>query len=379
MMRMNATYAAMRGSAGVATVARGTALAIPNHSLHKASGRGRVRLNGHDHYTGPWGSQEAKQRYDQIIAEWLANGRMLAGPKQIITVQFIVDAFNRHAAVYYRRVPGAGRTSEAINCKHAFVPLLDLYSSLPVGAFTVLQLKLVRQRMIDARLCRSTINARIRRIRHLFKWAISEALCPPEVLTGLQTLEGLKHGRSLAVEREPVRPVPEAHIRATTAQLSPTLVDMVELQLLTGMRPGELCGMTGQIDTAGPVWIYRPARHKTAHHGVPREVFLNQAAQAIIEKYIRLDPAARLFMNSEGRPYTAEVYLYAIRRAAIRAGVPPWGPNRLRHNVATELRARFGLEIAAIILGHRKPDTTLIYAEAPRQAAIQAIAQLRAA
>ena len=40
-----------------------------------------------------------------------------------------------------------------------------------------------------------------------------------------------------------------------------------------------------------------------------------------------------------------------------------WAPNQLRHNAATEIRRRFGLEAAQIILGHSKADVTQVYAE----------------
>ena len=40
-----------------------------------------------------------------------------------------------------------------------------------------------------------------------------------------------------------------------------------------------------------------------------------------------------------------------------------WHPHRLRHTRATEIRKRFDVEAAQVILGHSKPDTTLVYAE----------------
>ncbi|MEO2032790.1 MAG: tyrosine-type recombinase/integrase [Planctomycetaceae bacterium] len=43
--------------------------------------------------------------------------------------------------------------------------------------------------------------------------------------------------------------------------------------------------------------------------------------------------------------------------------VDTWAPNRLRHSAATEIRKRYGLEAAQVILGHAKADTTQIYAE----------------
>ncbi len=40
-----------------------------------------------------------------------------------------------------------------------------------------------------------------------------------------------------------------------------------------------------------------------------------------------------------------------------------WSPNQLRHTAATEIRRRFGLEAAQVILGHASADITQVYAE----------------
>ena len=40
-----------------------------------------------------------------------------------------------------------------------------------------------------------------------------------------------------------------------------------------------------------------------------------------------------------------------------------WSPNQLRHAAGTEIRRRFGLEAAQVILGHAKADVTQVYAE----------------
>ena len=57
------------------------------------------------------------------------------------------------------------------------------------------------------------------------------------------------------------------------------------------------------------------------------------------------------------------VYAQAIARGCLRAGMPRWTPNQLRHTAATTLREQSGLEAAWAVLGHDRPDTTLIYAE----------------
>jgi integrase len=43
--------------------------------------------------------------------------------------------------------------------------------------------------------------------------------------------------------------------------------------------------------------------------------------------------------------------------------VPPWNPNQLRHTLATEVRKRFGVEAAQVLLGHSRADVTQVYAE----------------
>jgi integrase len=46
--------------------------------------------------------------------------------------------------------------------------------------------------------------------------------------------------------------VDDATVEATLPHLGPVVRDMVQLQRLTGMRPGEVCGTTwAEIDTAG--------------------------------------------------------------------------------------------------------------------------------
>ena len=58
-------------------------------------------------------------------------------------------------------------------------------------------------------------------------------------------------------------------------------------------------------------------------------------------------------------------------RACKRAGVPVWHPHQLRHTYGTLMRKRHGIETARILLGHKSPAMTLVYAEADRAKAMQ--------
>jgi integrase len=194
---------------------------------------------------------------------------------------------------------------------------------------------------------------------------------------------------------------------------------MIQLQRLTGARPGEVCAVRAcDIDTAGPVWLYRPQSHKTKHRGKSRIIALGPKAQEVVKGFLKLDLQAYLFSPAEamsalraeqrrnrktklqpsqvnrrkrnpkrkpGERYTAFSYGYAVRRGcakadrearetAIKAGmpkdeaeakvfVPHWHPHQLRHSHATEVRRQFGLEAAQVVLGHSQANVTEVYAE----------------
>jgi integrase len=167
---------------------------------------------------------------------------------------------------------------------------------------------------------------------------------------------------------------------------------MVQVQRLTGMRPGEVCRLhPDHLDTSGPVWWYSPRHHKTAWRGKTRVIGIGPLGQAVLREFIdgcgdgwvfsprrsmdevraarraktgNAPGAAKRKPNRKpGERYTTGAYRVAVLRAARRAGVAPWTPNQLRHAHATEVRKRMGLEAARAALGHASITTTEVYAE----------------
>jgi integrase len=373
---------------------------LPSFRLHKASGQAVVTLGGKDIYLGPHGTKASRAEYDRVVAEWLANGRRpttnAADRSAPLTVSAMILRCWVYAKQHYRR---DGRpTRELDNIRDSLRPLKKLYGHTAAAQFGPLALKAVRRAMIDADLARTTINYRVSKVRRAFKWAAENELIAPEVYQGLMTVAGLLRGREGARETEPVKTVPEAHVAAVLPYVSNPVRAMIELQGLTGMRPGEVTVMRGMdIDRTGIVWIFRPHSHKTVHHGHERVIPLGPQAQAILRRWLGEDPAAFLFSpaaavaarNSERRlsretpmtpsqarrkpkrdpkrpprpSYDKNTYAQSIARACKKAAVPHWHPNQLRHSAATRFRQHFGLETARQILGHRSTDTTAIYAE----------------
>lgn len=373
---------------------------IPKLCRHKISRRGVVRLCGFDHYLGPWpdanseAPPETRAAYDALIAEWLANGRrplhksVPAVP--VLTIAALIAAFWKHVEVHYRR-PDGTQTSEVDEYRQSLRPLAELYATLPAAEFSPLKLKAVRQRMVDADLCRSVVNRRTRRVVRMFGWAVSEELIPETVHRALETVQALQAGRTLARETEPVGPVPDADVERTLPFLTPALQAVVRLQRLTGMRPGEALAIRPcDVERSDPVWIYRVVQHKGRHRGKARIVALGPLAQEVLRPYLegRLGGAfcfsPRESMESfrasrhvnhsaknkrrrkvqPGLRYPASTYSQAIARACRKAGVTPqWHPHQLRHTHATEVRRLFGLEGAQVSLGHAQANITELYAE----------------
>jgi integrase len=207
-----------------------------------------------------------------------------------------------------------------------------LYGRSPARQFGPLALEAVRNKMIDKGWCRATINKAICRIRHAFKWAVSKELIRPDVYQGLSSLAGLRAGRSAAKDRPPVQPVSDAVVDATLPHMSRIIAAMVQIQRLTGARPGEICSMkTGEINrTPRPdgVWSYHPAAHKTSFRGHRRVIPIGPRAQKILLPFFKLDPSVFCFSPEEAEQ-DRRAELNARRKTPLNYGNRP-GTNRKR-------------------------------------------------
>ncbi len=205
----------------------------------------------------------------------LASGRQMAAvdASSDLTVTEVLARYWRFAEQHYRK--DGQVTSEVSNIRYALRPVEELYGHTFARDFGPLALKAIQQRFIRDRICRDQINQRIGKIKRLFKWAVSEQLIPPSIFQALQTVVGLRAGRTEAKEMPPVLPVEESVVEATLPNLPPMVADMVRFQHLTGCRPGEVCSIRPcDVDTSAEVWAYRPHSHKTQHHGRERRIFI---------------------------------------------------------------------------------------------------------
>ena len=376
---------------------------VPSRRHHKPSGLAVVTLNGRDIYLGRHDDPESVERYNRVVAEWMANNRRLPPPPGLhaTTVTELIRDYMRYAKNYYRK--NGNETGEIDACKHTFNPLRALYGRTLASEFGPRALRAVRERFVQSGLCRKTVNDRIQRIKRLFKWGTEYEMVPAGIYEVLRAVAGLRKGRTTAPESTPIRPIEITDVEAVLPHVSGQVASMIRLQLLTGMRPGEVVILrTRDIERENATWTYRPLSHKTEHHGITREIALGPRAQTVLRPWLRADPDAYLFSPKEaedarmrslratrktrvqpsqrnrkkksplknpGHVYDVHTYRRAIHRGCDAASVTRWSPNRLRHTFATSLRKSHGIEAARVILGHHSAQVTEIYAELDRSCA----------
>ena len=378
---------------------------LPSYRLHKASGQAFIELGGRRFYLGVHGSKASREEYERRLAEYLANGRKLppTRTKSGISCQELAVHFLQWAEGYY--VKNGVKTPTFNHCRNALSLLTKHYGNESVDNFTPLSLVFLQEKWIEQGLARQTVNRYVGIVRQAFKHGTKFGWVDAHTFLALQGVDNLKKGRTKAREYRRITSVDDAIVDRTLPFMPPIVADMVRVQRLIGGRPQDIRNMRScGINRAGEVWRYVPFTHKTEHKDKVRIIAIGPRAQAILTPYLAEKndtPEAFLFspqdtiqlqriekrrkrktFNKKGhiqpsqkdrsKPdaakrnerYSKDSYGQAIERACKKADVPVWTPNQLRHSAGTEVRSKFGLEAAQVVLGHSSAKTTEIYAEA---------------
>ena len=338
-----------------------------------------------------------------------------------LTVAELGTLYLEYCQTYYRD-PSGKQTStygNALQASRALRPFDDTLAS----SFGPKRLGMIRDSEAAAGRPRVGCNAILKHVRRVFQWAESQELVPRGTYNSLMTVEPLKKGRTVAPELPPVKPIDEEIVEATLPYLAEVVADMIRFQRLTGSRPGEVCGLRpADIDRSGPTWKWQPPNHKNSWRDADRVIMIGPRAQKLIQKYLLRDAETYCFSPKEAerkrsrlrrlarkspltpsqrarkpkrhgrrRPrdaYDTASYRHAITRAVGLLNkdrkkkdpkvtpIPDWSPNQLRHAAATEIRKKFGLEAAQVVLGHSTADITQVYAERNQALAAQVIRQI---
>jgi integrase len=368
---------------------------------------------------GEWGSPSSYREYRRIAALDLAgkpvdfgrraNARATRNPDGAPTVAELCAQFLLWSEKHHRDKDGTP-TGSTDNYRHSLAPLLRLYRDTPCKDFDVTCLELVRREMecqkrVDDETplyARSVINERINRIRTVFRRGVEVfKLVPPSVWSDLRALSPLGAGQTEARETHEVPAVPEEHVEAVRKVVPPTVSAMIQVQLLSAARPGEIVIMRPMdINRSGDLWVYKPRKHKNEWRGPKhkRRIKFGEKAQAILRPFLLRAEDAPMFSPVEAETwrkerkaerrtsppstnrkrdahrkkhpkseiadaYTTATYRKVVERACKVAGVPKWTPNQLRHRGLTNVSRIGGREAARAVADHKDDRSIDRYVE----------------
>jgi integrase len=324
----------------------------------KVDGRFCVRVSGKDVYLGK-DRAEAERQYHLLMAGAIS----ATGEQPSLTVADCILRYVEHLEKFDTLSDRQRAALRYLNRGFGH------YKPEQIGMAEITRLR--ETILTDGTHVRQEVNRAMRELARFWRWCAAHELAPAEVHARFGVLEPLKAGRCNAPESKGVSVVPLEHVRAVQAIVVNTVRAMIELQLLTGARPGEIVGLKVEdLDRTVDPWKAELTEHKTAHRGKKRVLFFGEQAQALLKPFILQAGTGCLFTHPRG-VYSVSSYRQVITRACSeeRANVPHWHPHQLRHTAATELRKQYGVEVARAVLGHAHVAATEIYAEVDQQVA----------
>lgn len=293
---------------------------------------------------GPAGSEESRAEYGRIVAEMTAHGRTLDTPADVTVAELARDWLRAMKAEQeprtYRRYVRAMRG------------VCALYGRKPAVEFGPLALATVRDGWAkEGGLSRQYINHLVNAVRSAWRWAVAAEMIPSPRADALSMLKPARRGKTPAPEAPKVRPADLAMVDATLPHLPAAVADMVRVELLTGMRPGEVCALqpadfvrAWKVIDGVEVWLARFDEHKNEWRGHYRWVPIGPKAQAVLAPYLERPVGGYCFCPREvaeaaarargrrlnvnharppGECYETERYDRCVQRACRRAFPPP--------------------------------------------------------
>ena len=161
--------------------------------------------------------------------------------------------------------------------------------------------------------------------------------------------------------RQPLTPYQLEEVRWNVADVREKA--LVDFLFSTGLRASECA----DVRLSDITWDKRAVRVRNGKGGKERIVYFNAESEVSLKEYIktRSDDTDAVFvsMKAPHQPIQSHALENIIKKVSKRTGIHVY-PHRLRHTFATAgLRGGMPLEKLQALMGHAKPETTLIYAK----------------
>jgi len=286
---------------------------------------------------------------------------------------------------------------------------LKPYSKMGTAEFDAFCLLQVQQEFDRHGYARKQVNNLVGFVRQMFRWGKARRLVPAGRYAHLKTLEPLREGRE---NDERFWEVEDEVIERTLLLLLPVYQAIIRILWWTGARPKEILRMrVGDIERQvvedngqkAEMWSLSPKKHKTAKKDKGRVIAFGTREQAVLAPYLAgksaedfvFRPAdavterkqsARARRKTKVQPsqverererrenpkrkynpcFSTDAIGNALRDAIANANktlpenerIPEWTLYSLRHKYVSEMVEKYGVEVAALMVGHT--DTAMV-------------------
>jgi len=356
-------------------------------SYHKGTRQACLVVSGKRTYLGKWPNWPGEPPAE-VVAAFNRQVGIVATAGEPSTAsragnQLILSELAANWLEWAARRYKSPRTAD--NLRFDILPLLEMFGDQIVETVGPRRLADYQLRLAKGGRSRQGIMKATARVRQMFAWGVSMEMVNPVHLVAIKAMQPLRHGAIDAPESNPREAVSPETVAATLPHLRPTVADMVRLQMLTGMRPMEVCAISwDEITKDSPTeWSWEPAHHKMAHLARRRIIPLATEAITILMRQgttkghvfspavcvaewreekrrnrktkvqpSQLDRSKDDPEREPGNHYTTITYRRAIERAGEKGGVGRWSPNGLRKLAAQLVFDSLGLDAARALLGH---------------------------
>ncbi|MBP8979417.1 tyrosine-type recombinase/integrase [Candidatus Dojkabacteria bacterium] len=270
--------------------------------------------------------------------------------------------FKEKAELFAKDLTSKGRSESTVIAYAKDIEQLLNYLSkrgiLSLDKVTIEDLEGYKQNLQDNNYTPKSVSRKINSTRTFFRFLLENNFVSDNVS------EKLAHPR---FEIKPPRVLTEMEYRALrdVSRVDIRLYSIVEILLQTGIRIGELAGLSlddirkskdGKID-----FLYI----KAAGSHPARKVPLNKSAKKALDDYIAVRPETEedtIFITKNGRPLLVRNIRTAIDKSFERAGIKNAKVNDLRNTfIAHHLANGVGLPTVSKLVGHKRLSTTEKY------------------
>lgn len=322
-------------------------------------------------YLGPWGSQEAQDKYNRIAAEFYGSGSLSEDVQQPdkISLAFLFSQFLEHCDRKLKDPNDKFDNRELNHFETIIKHVLQIYADLPIKDFNCSAYRNVRQYlcsiapevewrengvyksgknpdgtsrvgqpkkiMTKRPWSKNYVLQLMDYLRKILHWGVAHDMVDYAIVEKFKFVEPLKTDIE---ELEPRQEVPDVVIQKTLPFMTPTIRDMVIIQRGNGLRPNEICYLrVGNIDRSGEVWKTTKKGKTTWKTGIPLIICFSADERAILERRIANKGADEYVFT----PAEAQQERWAISAQNRKTKVQPSQQVRKNKKTSEQKLARF--------------------------------------